>query len=480
MNLDKDDTMATYTSLILEKLYENMDEAMVGKWLAKPGEQVQAGQILAELISDKMSAELEAPENGVFGEIFVAEKSTVPFGTVLAVMAPGSNMGWNAEEIRIANQQLLAERRQDTIGTPLTVAVSPVPAASIPAASVSTTVSVSVAAKRPVPVVSPASASDVMSGKISPAARIFAQQAGVDVAEVVAVCGKEWVHRQDVQAYLESRQHPSALPPGVETEVPPISASVVVSTDKVEPGARRVALITGASGGIGLAVACRLAKQGVDLALHGHAQVERLTAEKVNLAKSGIRVEVFSGDLLVSGGVEALVSAVMASFGRIDILVCAAGVLADAPVAFMQDEQWQRVLQLNLTVPFQLTRAVAMPMSRRRWGRIIYLSSAAGQLGSANRSNYAAAKEGLLGFCRSVARELAPMGVTVNAVCPGFIDTPMTAGIAEKKRAELAKEIPLRRFGQANEVAELVTYLTGEAAAYVTGQALGINGGLHM
>ena len=121
-----------------------------------------------------------------------------------------------------------------------------------------------------------------------------------------------------------------------------------------------------------------------------------------------------------------------------------------------------------------------MPMSRRRWGRLVYVSSAAGQLGSANRANYAAAKEGLLGFCRSVARELAPLGVTANAVCPGCIDTPLPAGIAEKRRPELAREIPLRRFGQAEEVAGLIAYLCGEDAAYVTGQALGINGGLRM
>lgn len=293
---------------------------------------------------------------------------------------------------------------------------------------------------------------------------------------VAAACGKAWIHRQDVEAYLASEQEKRAGANTVATQ----PAESVVPAESVQLGVRRVALITGASGGIGLAVATRLAGQGIDLALHGHAGAERLQAEKERLQASGIRVEVFSGDLLQQGGAEALVGAVTAVFGRIDILVCAAGMLADAPVAFMQDEQWQQVLLLNLTVPFLLTRALAMPMSRRRWGRLVYVSSAAGQLGSANRANYAAAKEGLLGFCRSVARELASLGVTANAVCPGFIDTPMTAGIAGKRRADLAREIPLRRFGQADEVAGLVAYLCGEDAAYVTGQALGINGGLHM
>ncbi|MBQ6474346.1 MAG: SDR family oxidoreductase, partial [Victivallales bacterium] len=156
------------------------------------------------------------------------------------------------------------------------------------------------------------------------------------------------------------------------------------------------------------------------------------------------------------------------------------GCIADSTIAFMSDEQWNLCLEVNLTAPFLLTRAAVMGMARNRWGRIVNLASDAGRMGAANRANYAAAKAGLEGFTRSAARELAGLGIRVNAVAPGFVEGPMTAAIQDKRRQELLHNIPARRFGRPEEVAALVSFLSSDSADYITGQIISIDGGLFM
>jgi 3-oxoacyl-[acyl-carrier protein] reductase len=171
---------------------------------------------------------------------------------------------------------------------------------------------------------------------------------------------------------------------------------------------------------------------------------------------------------------------VLAKWGRIDILVNNAGRLNDATVSFMTDEQWASSIELNLNAPFRLMREVSMPMARQRWGRIVSLASDAGRMGSANRSNYAAAKEGLVGLTRSAAREMAGLGIRVNAVSPGFIESPMTANIPPVKMKDILREIPTRRLGKPQDVAALVAFLCSDEADYITGQIISIDGGLFM
>ncbi|NMA47725.1 MAG: 3-oxoacyl-ACP reductase FabG, partial [Lentisphaerae bacterium] len=219
---------------------------------------------------------------------------------------------------------------------------------------------------------------------------------------------------------------------------------------------------------------------GAAIAIHYHSGGDAATRLQKELSEAGASCALFQADLAAPDSAKKLVDEVIAHFGHLDILVNNAGMLADAPLSFMNDQQWENCLDINLSAPFRLMRAVAMPMARQRWGRIVNMASDAGRLGAANRSNYAAAKEGLVGLTRSAARELAGVGVRVNAVSPGFIDSAMTAVINDKKRQELCKEIPVRRFGRDSEVAELVCFLCLPTADYITGQVISIDGGLFM
>ena len=238
----------------------------------------------------------------------------------------------------------------------------------------------------------------------------------------------------------------------------------------------RVALVTGASGGIGEAIARALHAAGAVVALSG-TRVEALDALAASL---GERTGVHPADLSEAASALTLVREVEAAFGRLDVLVNNAGLTRDGLALRMKDADWDRVLDVDLTAPFRLSRAALAGMVRRRAGRIINITSIVGVTGNAGQANYAAAKAGMIGMTKSLAREVASRAITVNAVAPGFIDTPMTAALNETQRAALTAEIPLGRLGAGEDVAASVLYLASDEAAWVTGTTLHVNGGMLM
>lgn len=241
----------------------------------------------------------------------------------------------------------------------------------------------------------------------------------------------------------------------------------------------RTALVTGASQGIGESIARTLADHGARVIVAARNR-EKLEALAEELESAGSAAHVLELDLAQTEQAGELVSNLPEPFAEVDILVNNAGVTADNLFVRMQLEQWEQVLRINLTGAFAVARAVSRGMMRRRWGRIVSISSVVGLMGNAGQANYAAAKAGLIGLSKSLARELAARGVTVNVVAPGFIDTAMTEQIPEKNRQELFRAIPLQRLGSVEEVANAVLYLVSEEAGYITGHVLNVSGGLYM
>jgi 3-oxoacyl-[acyl-carrier protein] reductase len=236
------------------------------------------------------------------------------------------------------------------------------------------------------------------------------------------------------------------------------------------------ALVTGATGGIGGEIAIALHARGATVALSG-TRIEALEALQ---AKLGERVEIFSADLSDRTSVDALVPAVEKSFGKLDILVNNAGITRDNLLMRMKDEEWDKVIEVNLTSSFRLARAVLRGMMKRRYGRIIGITSVVGVTGNPGQGNYAAAKAGMIGMSKSLAQEVASRNITVNTVAPGFIETAMTHVLDEKQRETILGRVPAGRLGSATEIAASVVYLASEEAAYVTGQTLHVNGGMAM
>lgn len=241
----------------------------------------------------------------------------------------------------------------------------------------------------------------------------------------------------------------------------------------------RTALVTGASQGIGEAIARQLATQGARLVLAARS-VEKLENLAEELATGGAEAHALELDLAVAEEVSDRLQALPDDFSEIDILVNNAGITADNLFVRMKLEDWDRVIRVNLTGAFAMTRAVSRGMMRRRWGRIVSISSVVGLMGNAGQANYAAAKAGLVGFSKSLAREIAPRNVTVNVVAPGFIETAMTDQIPEKSRQELLGAIPLQRLGSVEDIAAAVGFLASERAGYITGHVLNVSGGLYM
>jgi len=241
----------------------------------------------------------------------------------------------------------------------------------------------------------------------------------------------------------------------------------------------RVAIVTGASRGIGRVVALSLAEDGASVVVSGRdaARVESAAKEMEVLRTPVLGV---AADVARREDVDRLVDSTRARFGRIDILVNNAGITRDALLVRMKDEDWDEVLGVNLRGAFLMTRAVGKVMMRQKGGRIINIASVAGAMGNAGQVNYSAAKAGLIGMTKAAARELAHWGILVNAVAPGLIDTEMSAAMPADSRDALIAQIPLKRAGNARDVAEAVRFLVGDGASYVTGQVIHVNGGLYM
>ena len=242
----------------------------------------------------------------------------------------------------------------------------------------------------------------------------------------------------------------------------------------------QVALVTGGSRGIGRAIAVALGEAGAYVVINYRGNQEAAEETLEELHGRGGQGELYRFDVAVETEVDAAVKKIVDGQGKVDILVNNAGVTSDTLLIRTKAQDWDQVIGTNLKGTVLCTKAVCRAMIRQRYGRIVNLSSVVGQTGNAGQSIYAATKAGILGFTKSVARELAARGITVNAVAPGFIETEMTATLSPQLQEEFLRSIPLGRFGTSEDVAQLVVFLTGPGAAYITGQVMNVNGGLYM
>lgn len=238
----------------------------------------------------------------------------------------------------------------------------------------------------------------------------------------------------------------------------------------------KVALVTGSGRGIGRAIALKLAEVGATVVVNDLGESVQNVAEEIKaMNRQALAIQ---ADVSSSSDVARLVETAVTTFGKVDILVNNAGITRDQLVLRMSDEDWEKVINVNLNSVFFCTRAVLRHMMKQRWGRIINIASIIGIVGNAGQANYASAKAGIIGFTRSIAKEAASRGITANAIAPGFIDTAMTQQLEEKQRQELMKRIPVGYLGTPRDVAEAVAFFASEEARYITGQVLSVDGGL--
>ncbi len=244
--------------------------------------------------------------------------------------------------------------------------------------------------------------------------------------------------------------------------------------------ANKSALVTGASRGIGRATALKLAKAGAKIAVNFAGN--RAAAEEVVslIEAAGGEAMLVQADVGNPAAVDAMIKTVVERFGKIDILVNNAGITKDNLIVRMKEEEWDAVIHTNLKGIFNCTKAVSKLMMKQRYGRIVNMTSVVGIIGNAGQSNYAAAKAGVIGFTKSMAKELASRNITVNAVAPGYISTDMTASLPEQAKTELQSQIPLQRLGDPEDVAAAVLFLVSPGADYITGQTLHVDGGMVM
>ncbi len=241
----------------------------------------------------------------------------------------------------------------------------------------------------------------------------------------------------------------------------------------------KVALITGAAQGIGKAIALMLAKNGADIVV-SDINLDKAQETSREIEAMGRRSMAIKVDVSKSEEVEQMVEKIINEFGKIDILVNNAGITRDKLILRMTEEDWDTVLNVNLKGTFNCTKAVIRHMSKQKSGKIVNIASVSGEMGNPGQANYSASKAGVIGFTKTIAREFAQRGINVNAIAPGYIETPMTDVLPEKVKEELKKMIPLERLGKPEDVAQAVLFLVSEASSYITGQVLNVNGGLYM
>lgn len=241
----------------------------------------------------------------------------------------------------------------------------------------------------------------------------------------------------------------------------------------------KVALVTGASRGIGRAIAMELAKQGAKVAFTYLSSVEKGQALEAELIALGTQAKGYRSDASKYDEAEKLVADVLADLGGLDVVVNNAGITQDGLLMRMTEEQWDKVIEVNLKSVFNLTKAATKPMMKARSGSIINLSSVVGVRGNAGQSNYAASKAGIIGFSKSVAIELGSRNIRCNVIAPGFIETEMTGHLDEKVLSEWAAAIPMKRAGKAEEIASVVTFLASDMSSYISGQVLEVNGAMN-
>lgn len=243
--------------------------------------------------------------------------------------------------------------------------------------------------------------------------------------------------------------------------------------------AGKVALVTGGAQGIGKAVALLLARNGADIVV-SDINLEKAEETAKEVQALGRRALATKVDVAAFGDVEKMVEAILTQFGKVDILVNNAGIARDKLILRMTEEDWDAVLNINLKGTFNCTKAVVRHMSKQKSGKIVNIASVVGEMGNAGQGNYAASKAGVIGFTKTIAREFAQRGINVNAIAPGYIETPMTDALSDKVKEELKRLIPMDRLGKPEDVAEAVLFLVSESANYITGQVLNVNGGIYM
>ena len=243
---------------------------------------------------------------------------------------------------------------------------------------------------------------------------------------------------------------------------------------------RKVVLITGGTRGIGKSVAERFAKEGYNLVLNYVSENTDIESIKNNFKEYGNEVLILKADVSKFDECENLVKETISKFGKIDVLVNNAGITKDGLIAMMKEEAFDRVIDINLKGTFNMTRNVVPYMMKKRCGNIVNISSVVGVAGNAGQSNYAASKAGIIGFTKSLAKELSARNIRVNAVAPGFIDTDMTSVLTDKVKENIYAQIPLKRMGDAKEVANVVYFLSNDESSYITGQVINVDGGMIM